>query len=248
MHEFEKTVAVEEAGLSRKRFLASAAGIVVGGGALAMLPGTAKAHTPGADQEDILNYALTLEHLEYEFYRRVLAGFTEKNFRNSPAFPKSFGPYLKNRARSYFTVIRNHELEHVELLEGILGNIAVEQAQYNFRVTNMKGVIETAALLENTGVTAYNGAIAHIDAATSLTLGATIATVEARHASYLNLLNVDVPFPDALDDAVAPQDVCQTVLDNFITGAPEPYVVNANGSTKHQTIQDFCDALPDTTS
>jgi hypothetical protein len=33
-----------------------------------------------------------------------------------------------------------------------------------------------------------------------LRAGATIATVEARHASYLNLLNGDSSFPDVFDD------------------------------------------------
>jgi Ferritin-like domain len=65
--------------------------------------------------------------------------------------------------------------------------------------------------LENTGVSAYDGAIAHISAAKLLTVGATIATVEARHASYLNLLNRDVPFPSAFDEPVAPRKICKAV-------------------------------------
>jgi hypothetical protein len=41
---------------------------------------------------------------------------------------------------------------------------------------------------------AYDGAIAYIDRRALQTAGATVATVEARHASYLNLLNRAVPF------------------------------------------------------
>jgi hypothetical protein len=55
--------------------------------------------------------------------------------------------------------------------------------------------VRTAQVLENPGVKAYDGAPAHIECAKLLTAGATIATVEACHASYLNLLNRDVPFP-----------------------------------------------------
>jgi hypothetical protein len=79
-----------------------------------------------------------------------------------------------------------------------------------------------AQLLENTGVAAYDGTIAHVQTAQLLTAGATAATVEARHASYLNLLNGDVPFPEAFDEAVVPQAVCEAVK-AFIVLCPRPY-------------------------
>jgi len=50
-----------------------------------------------------------------------------------------------------------------------------------------------------------------------------VATVEARHASYLNLLNRDVPFPAAFVRAVAPRRVCEIVREAFITSSPRPY-------------------------
>ena len=59
----------------------------------------------------------------------------------------------------------------------------------------MDQFIKVAELLETTGVMAYDGAIHLICSPELRTAGATIATVEARHASYLNLLNGDVPFP-----------------------------------------------------
>lgn len=46
-----------------------------------------------------------------------------------------------------------------------------------------------------------------IDREELLTAGATIATVEARHASYLNLLNDESPFPDPFDDPLSPGEV-----------------------------------------
>jgi hypothetical protein len=62
------------------------------------------------------------------------------------------------------------------------------------------------------------------------TASATIATVEARHASYLRLLNGEVPFPEPFDDAVAPQKVCEAV-DPFITKSPF-------------NLKKFCESLP----
>jgi len=69
-------------------------------------------------------------------------------------------------------------------------------------------------------VSAYDGAIAYVDSPALQTAGATIATVEARHASYLNLVNDDIPFPDAFDTPVAPQAICETVRTGFIVSCP----------------------------
>jgi hypothetical protein len=94
----------------------------------------------------------------------------------------------------------------------------------------VKDFIATAQVLEDTGVTAYDGAIAYIHRPGLQTAGATIATVEARHASYLRLLNGKVPFPDAFDEPVAPQKVCEAV-DPFITKSPF-------------NLRAFCESLP----
>ena len=100
---------------------------------------------------------------------------------------------------------------------------------YNFNKTAFTSVekfIAVAQFLENTGVKAHDGAIAHIERAKLLTAGATIATVEARHASYLNLINGDVPFPSAFDTPVAPRATCKAVQaenGGFIVSCPKPY-------------------------
>jgi hypothetical protein len=65
--------------------------------------------------------------------------------------------------------------------------------------------------------------------------------VEARHASYLNLISRDVPFPDAFDEPVAPRAICQTVDEAFITSAPTPY-------GPYASLEAFCASLPNTTS
>jgi hypothetical protein len=79
---------------------------------------------------------------------------------------------------------------------------------------------------------AYDGALAYIHKAGLQTAGATIATVEARHASYLRLLNGKVPFPNAFDEPKAPQDICKLVDRLFITDSPF-------------NLKKFCESLPD---
>jgi hypothetical protein len=137
---------------------------------------------------EVLNYALTLEHLEYAFYRDGLAMF------GAGDFPAGVFARLED--------IRDHEDAHVDTLIGVidsLGGDPVEEACYNFGYDNPGEFLDVAQLLENTGVMAYAGAIAAIKSGELQTASATIATVEARHASYLNLQNGDNPFPDAFD-------------------------------------------------
>ena len=47
--------------------------------------------------------------------------------------------------------------------------------------------------------------------------------VEARQASYLNLLNLKLQLPAAFDKPVWPRRVCEAVREAFITSAPGPY-------------------------
>ncbi|MEO7678297.1 MAG: ferritin-like domain-containing protein [Verrucomicrobiota bacterium] len=150
---------------------------------------------------DILNYALTLEHLENAFYRDGLAMFTRGNFM-SAKFLRGFGGKIVNSVYPYFQLIADHERVHVATLITViqsLGGTPVPELCYDFGYSNVDEFVKVAQLLENTGVMAYDGAIHLICNPDLQTAGATIATVEARHASYLNLLNGDVPFPGAFD-------------------------------------------------
>ena len=237
--------------LSRKRFLAGSAAILGGGALAAALPRMAQAHDPGdpPTDVDILNYALTLEHLEYAFYRDGLRKFGEREFENANVFD-GLGRYLRRSAHENFVRIREHEETHVETLKSVirsLGGKPVPEAEYNFERTAFTSVgkfVSVAQFLENTGVSAYDGAIAHIEAAQLLTAGATIATVEARHASYLNLLNRDVPFPAAFDKAVAPRTICEAVKaenGGFIVSVPYPY-------GQYTSLDMLCSRLPTTTT
>lgn len=219
--------------LSRKRFIAGSAALLGGGALAAALPRAAAAHgTPEPPTDiDILNYALTLEHLEYAFYRDGLRKFGEDAFRRANVFD-GLGGYLRSNARRNFVRIREHEDTHVETLQSVirdLGGRPVPEARYNFARTAFTSVgrfVSVAQFLENTGVSAYDGAIANIEAGQLLTASATIATVEARHASYLNLLNKDVPFPEAFDPAEPPRKIANAVLaenGGFVVSTPEPY-------------------------
>jgi rubrerythrin len=216
---------------SRRTFLSGSAKLL-GGGALALGLGAAPAfakddnndhedNSSGVSDVDILNYALVLERLEYEFYRQNLQRFSEQQIEGASIFD-GFGNKVRSHIYENLVRIRNHEKTHVQTLIKViksLGGKPVGDSEYDFGVKSVADFVATARLLEDTGVMAYDGAIAYIHRPGLQTAGATIATVEARHASYLRLLNGEVPFPDAFDDPKAPRQVCEMV-DPFITKSP----------------------------
>ncbi len=154
----------------------------------------------GKGDTAILNYALTLEHLEFAFYRDGLAQFQASDF--------DAGVFARLQE------IRDHEGAHVDALTGVIqqrGGTPVAEACYDFgpNFSDPDGFLGIAQALENTGVMAYDGAIASIKNPQLQTTGATIATVEARHASYLNDLNGDDPFPAAFDTPKSMSEILQ---------------------------------------
>jgi hypothetical protein len=161
---------------------------------------------------DVLNYALTLEHLEYAFYRDGLQEFTAEDFRAAG--------YADN-VHEWFGIIRDHEMEHVATITTVitdLGGEPVAEGAYDFGYTNLAGFVGVAQVLENTGVSAYQGAAQFlIDEDELLTAALTIHGVEARHAAYLNGLQGESPFPDAVNPTLTPDEVL-AAAGPFITG------------------------------
>src|SRR5215210_4560129 len=251
----EDTYLNEGSMTSRRKFLAGSAAALAGG-ALMAVPGVAKAHsTPEPPTDiDMLNYALTLEHLEATFYTKGLKKFDERAFElffaRNRNYQKRGISYLDGtEVRREFVLIREHEQTHVATLKKVirsLGGTPVPACTYNFGKTAFTSVgkfVSVARFLENTGVKAYDGAIAHIEAAILLRAGATIATVEARHASYLNLVNGTVPFPRAFDQPVAPRAICKAVQaenGGFIVRCPDQY-------GPYNSLDALCRRLPKTT-
>ncbi|MDQ3381308.1 MAG: ferritin-like domain-containing protein [Actinomycetota bacterium] len=206
---------------------------VLAGGSVLLAPGAAFAgHGDTIPDVDILNYALTLEYLEATFYTQALGGpgttgvpasgaaFTQGQITGSNIFA-GFGGRIRSTAYGYLTDIRDHEITHVNFLRGALGAAAVGPCTFTFAAAlgSVDAFISTAQVLENTGVMAYDGAIRYVDAGDTLQAGAQIATVEARHAAYLNLINRDSPFPSAFDQGKKPSEIF-AAASGFIVDCP----------------------------
>ncbi len=178
LDELDRDGTIQEAaqhvdGDTRTAFLRKAgvgAGAVVGSGAIfGALPSIASAAIPRSDIA-ILNFALTLEFLEAEFYTEAV----QKGRLNGE---------LERFAR----VVGAHERAHVAFLRKVLGRKAVSKPRFNFGDTtvNQGKFAETAQTLEDTGVAAYLGQVGRIRTKAVLSGAGSILPVEARHAAWI---------------------------------------------------------------
>jgi rubrerythrin len=134
----------------------------------------------------ILNYALTLEYLESEFYKRVVQTF---GTNGTPA----------GAAQAALTTIRDHEVAHVAFLRTAITSsggtpVSFTAANFDFTArgtfpdvfTNYATMLAVAQTFEDTGVRAYKGRAAElVRTGDILTAALRIHSVEARHASHI---------------------------------------------------------------
>ncbi|KAF2736193.1 hypothetical protein EJ04DRAFT_598202 [Polyplosphaeria fusca] len=169
---------------------------------------------PGITDIDILQYALTLEHLEYAFYRDGIAKFNSSQQFADAGFRGSF---FKN-----INEVLYDEKTHVDFLTGAISKLGakpVAECTYSFPYTDVKSFVGLASVLEGVGVTAYLGAAASIVDDTYLTAAGSILTVESRHSAYLRAAQKQSPFPQPFDVPLDFNEV-YTLAAPFIKSCP----------------------------
>jgi hypothetical protein len=150
----------------------------------------------------ILNYALTLEYLESQFYQKVIA---------AKLFTGKVGALL--------TDFGGQENEHVLALHGAvakMGGTPATKPVGKFPIENAEQVAQLAYTVENLGAAAYLGQAGNIQSPEVLATALSIHSVEARHASTLGTL---VKKPVTPNGAFAIPDDMSTVL-----AAVKPYI------------------------
>jgi rubrerythrin len=163
-------------GSSKKSTTASTAA------APATTTGSTSASSGNAGDVSILNYALTLEYLETEFYAKVIA---------AGLFSGAVGSLLKEFGAQ--------EQSHVTALKAAvtqLGGTPAAQPEGKFPITTAAKVAELAYTVENLGASAYLGQAANIQSPQVLASALAIHTVEARHAATLGTLVKKSVTPD----------------------------------------------------
>jgi hypothetical protein len=147
-----------------------------------------------ADVMDVLNYALTLEYLEAEFYAQALL---------------ASGLLPSGQVNMSIQTISKHETAHVNFLKTAIasaGGTPVDKPAFDFSGGNGSGegpfkdaftdlglFLAVAQTFEDTGVRAYKGRAAELKGSGDvLTAALQIHSVEARHAAHLRLLRKEL--------------------------------------------------------
>jgi hypothetical protein len=188
--------ACEVHGMTRSAFIlrgALAAGAFYGTASVAPFVSQAFAETGGGDAE-ILNFALTLEYLEADFY----------NVKG-----KTVG--LSGEAKMYARQFGAEEEAHVSALTAAikrLGGKPVAKPTFVFPASSERSFLALASVLENTGVGAYNGAAPSLQSKQVLASAGSIVQIEARHAAAIDLLIGKSPTPNqGFDRPLTKQEV-----------------------------------------
>jgi rubrerythrin len=152
----------------------------------------------------IVNYALTLEYLEAEFYKEAIkTGF------------------FKGAQLSLIKEIGEHERQHVNALTAAvkqLGGTPATKPKTKFPLSDAKTIVKTAQAVENLGAAAYLGQAAKIKNKDILAAALSIHSVEARHAAALNTLVGKDITPDGAFAKPATMDEVLPVAKMFIVG------------------------------
>ncbi|GAB3928507.1 ferritin-like domain-containing protein [Larkinella terrae] len=140
-----------------------------------------KAFAADADVVEVLNFALMLEYLEAEFYK--------KGTMMSNLIPQS--------DKQVFMKIAEHEKQHVEFLKSQLGDKAKPMPEFDFTAkgmfpdpfTNYPIFLTLSQSFEDLGVRAYKGQAPKLKDDKAVLLAALkIHSVEARHAAEIRLV------------------------------------------------------------
>jgi len=193
----------EAGGDTRAAFFRKGAMVAGGGLALGAFPaGFALAQGVPKGDRKILNFALTLEYLEAAFYEEAIAKGK-----------------LTGETALFAQVVGAHEAAHVEALKAALGVKAVGKPSFDFQGTtgSEKSFRKTAMVLEDTGVSAYQGQAPRIKTTAVLASAGAILAVEARHAAWIRDIigggkGVN-PAPAAFNKAMSMDEVLAAVKD-----------------------------------
>ncbi len=167
----------------------------VAGGALAAGPLAARALADIKDDLEMLEYLLTLEYVQSGLYRDAIQETA-----------------LSSDVQRLASELRDQEVEHVDALRATIeeaGGTPPERVPLEFgpAIASEAAFLKLANTLEDTAVSAYNGAAPRLESREFMAVFASIAQVEARHSALVRLVRDKPPAPLAFDKASNRQDV-----------------------------------------
>ncbi|CEP63359.1 ferritin-like domain-containing protein LALA0_S08e00606g [Lachancea lanzarotensis] len=162
---------------------------------------------------DILQFALTLEHLENAFFKQALSNYTQDDFTNAN-FTEDFYTQLK--------YITHDEETHVSFLETALtaaGVTPVEACSYSFPVTTPQEFVQLAAIIDGVGISAYLGAAPLVTSKQYLTVAGSILATEALHQAASRNAVGEIPMANPFATPMGANAV-YSLASQFIVSCP----------------------------
>jgi rubrerythrin len=197
---------VRVGGITRGSFILRgtlAAAAVYGAGAAAPFVRGALAQSDASDSA-ILDFALRLEALEAKFYDDALTQV----------------PGMSSSVRGVVKQIRDHEHQHRETLAETILQLGISNSpppklDFGDAFSSERRFLDVAKQLEETGVSAYNGAIPQMFNTSILVVAAEIVQVEARHAAVIR---------DLLGEPIADGAFDKPLDESQVTDRVKPYI------------------------
>lgn len=162
---------------------------------------------------DILQYALTLEHLENTFYKSGIEQFTESDFTAAGFTTEYFTNLL---------YVVSDEQQHVELLTSAIattGATPVAACTYDFPFTDPMSFVALASVLEGVGTSAYLGGAGLITSKAYLGVAGSILVTESIHTSLQRFNLGEIAPANPYGTALGLNEV-YTLAASFITACP----------------------------
>ena len=162
---------------------------------------------------DILNFALTLEYLEADFYNRVVEANAAR-------------PYLRGRIPAIAAKLAADENAHVAAIVPMiseLGGTPIPKPTFQFPAEafiSSVAFLDLAAQLEGTGVGAYLGAAPKVKSARVLKFAASIYGIEARHTGLIRFVAGYPPVETPQEVPLSADEIATRIAPMILSGAP----------------------------
>jgi len=189
------------------------AGAVISGETAIQLLSTTRAWADSGSDLDVLNYALTLEYLEADFYKQA----------------NGSGKITDQAQSDLLKLVQSDEEAHVAAITDTikkLGGTPVAKPTITYPAGTFDSsdrILKTAKVFEETGVGAYLGAAGGIQSKDILQAAAGIFGVECRHAAAIGYVSNAAPeggiYMGATETGKAKGDVLAAVMP-FLGGLP----------------------------
>lgn len=175
--------------------LVAGGGVAVGGLVIAAVPDLAGSKPSAAQDAEILNFALLLEHVQAGLYADALR-------RKA----------LSGELRQFAEIVGSHERAHIAFIRKALGDKARKPPKLDFGddTATAESFTDVALKLEDLGVAAYNAQAPNLTKG-ALGAAARIVSVEARHASWIRAIAGVNPAPDASEPPASAERVAATL-------------------------------------